>query len=240
MPGHDGVVSQRPKLSDDIAVWLRDQIISGVRRPGERLVLDDLAGELGVSRMPVRDAVLALSLEGLTEVRTRRGVVVAPITRADVEDAYEVMAFIAGLLAARSAHMLSEADLGALHKLHQQMVELGSGGGDDQGLPAGVSEAAHLGRLNWEFHRIVNTASSSRKLLWLFRSLTRNVPQRFYQLIPGWLALANQHHSSLLVALLARDEVRARSAAESHIRTGGTMLVDYLARAGFWESERSS
>jgi DNA-binding GntR family transcriptional regulator len=240
MHGHDGAVTQRPKLSDEIAVRLRDQIISGVRRPGERLVLDDLAGELGVSRMPVRDAVLALSLEGLTEVRSRRGVVVAPITRADVADAYEVMAFISGLLAARAAQVLSDADLAALEQLHQEMVKLDSASGDVEGVPAGDADAARLGQLNWEFHRIVNRASSSRKLLWLFRSLTRNVPQRFYQLIPGWLALANQHHSSLLVALLARDELRAGTVAESHIRTGGTMLVDYLARAGFWGPERTS
>ena len=214
----------RPKLSDEIAGYLRDQIISGKLRPGQRIVLDAVARQLGVSRMPVRDAVLTLSHEGLTEVRPRRGVVVAPMSRQDLLDAYLVHAVVAGLVVERAVPNLSAAELTQLERLHDQMAQLGP------------ENTVRLEQLNWEFHRTLNQASRSRKLAWLLRTLTRTVPHHFYHLIPNWAAIAHEHHGQLLAALQARDAALARACAERHVQTGGTMLVDYLERRGYWRS----
>jgi DNA-binding GntR family transcriptional regulator len=213
--------ASRPKLSEEIAEYLRDQIISGQRRPGERIVLDEVAAELGVSRMPVRDAVLALSHEGLTEVRPRRGVVVAPMTREDVIDAYRVLAFVAGLLAERATSNVTAADLADLRRLQDAMTHH-------------PSTSEEMERLNWAFHRLVNRASHARKLQWLFRANMRNVPQHFYGLIPDWPLLARIQHDELIGALSDGDATRARSVAEQHVLAARSMLVDYLEQRGFW------
>jgi DNA-binding GntR family transcriptional regulator len=214
----------RPKISEEIADYLRDQIISGRRRPGERIVLDDVAVELGVSRMPVRDAVLALSHEGLAEVRPRRGVVVAAMSHRDVLDAYRVLAFIGGSLAERAAVKMSAQSIRDLDDLHAQM--------DTQ---CGRTPE-ELEQLNWRFHRIINRTAASRKLLWLMRSMMRNVPQHFYQLIPDWQTRSHPEHAALVGALRTQDAALARQLAEQHVLTGGSTLVQHLERSGFWRA----
>ena len=72
--------------SERVTRRLRDEILDGVRGPGDRLVERDLAAELGVSRVPVRDALRALAAEGLVTPRPRSWAVVREFTASDVAD----------------------------------------------------------------------------------------------------------------------------------------------------------
>jgi DNA-binding GntR family transcriptional regulator len=69
------------------AAALRDRILSGVLKPGERLLEEQLASELGISRPPLREALRLLQSEGLLQSQPRRGVVVAPLGQ---KDAWEI------------------------------------------------------------------------------------------------------------------------------------------------------
>ena len=100
-------------LSDVVADKLRHGIASGRYKPGERLVEERLAAELGVSRNPVREAIRSLASEGLIEVTPRRGAVVMSLDRDDAWEMIEVRAALEGLnarLAARRrpAHLIDQ------------------------------------------------------------------------------------------------------------------------------------
>ncbi len=97
-----------------VARVLRDQVVDGVRAPGSRLVERDLALELGVSRVPVREALRLLVAEGLVTPRPRTWAVVRTFTHEDVEHLLEVRAALEVLAARRAAERRSPEHLAAL------------------------------------------------------------------------------------------------------------------------------
>src|ERR1700693_4514536 len=83
-------------LHDRVVTELRQAILSGRLKPGERLVEGRLADELGVSRNPVREAIRALASEGLIEVTARRGAAVATMTEQEARETIELRALLEG------------------------------------------------------------------------------------------------------------------------------------------------
>lgn len=88
---------------------LRGLIFSGDLAPGSDHLESELAERLGMSRTPVREAVLTLSAQGLLEVRPRRGVRVAAISPTDMDEIYEVLTELESLAAARAAEARPDA-----------------------------------------------------------------------------------------------------------------------------------
>src|ERR1700693_252173 len=83
-------------LRDQVVTELRQAILSGRLKPGERLVEGRLTDELGVSRNPVREAIRALASEGLIEVTARRGAAVATMTEQEARETIELRALLEG------------------------------------------------------------------------------------------------------------------------------------------------
>ena len=128
-------------LGKQVADQLRRAILSARHKPGERLIEDRLSEEMGVSRMPIREALRALAAEGLVDVQPRRGASVAAISPAVARDLVEVRATLEGLnarLAARHREPLIVTELGAV--LDEGNVAARSGNVDA------------LARLNGAFH----------------------------------------------------------------------------------------
>src|SRR5215831_12141198 len=84
------LISKKP-LREEIHALLRERIVAGRVLPGSRLPDVQLAGELGVSRTPVREALLRLVREGLVENDPHRGFFVAPLSRQEVLDTYPIV-----------------------------------------------------------------------------------------------------------------------------------------------------
>src|SRR6516164_1747566 len=90
MQDQKGLISKKP-LRDDIHALLRERIVKGGVPPGNRLQDVQLASELGVSRTPVREALLRLEREGLVESDPNRGFFVAPLSRQEVLEIYPMV-----------------------------------------------------------------------------------------------------------------------------------------------------
>lgn len=220
----DVPILKRSLLSADIADLVRDRILSGQLRPGDRVRLEPLAEQLAVSTMPVREALRQLAFEGLIDFHPHRGAVVAPLPREDLTDLWEVHAFTAGLAAERAAARLSDGDLAGLHDLLREFADR-------------REDPERLVEINYELHRRINRAGGSRKLLWLLGLANRYVPRSYYQFIPTWPEISRRDHQSLVEALTRRDGPAARAIAQDHVRRGGDLLLDYLDGRGFWRSE---
>jgi DNA-binding GntR family transcriptional regulator len=221
------LIAPRPKLGEECARHLRDLLMSGTYRAGGRLVVEELAQQLGVSAMPVREALIALANEGLVEVLPRRGFRVARIERRDVDDVFRVHSFVAGLLVEAAAAEISDDDVERLRGTQRDIERAAADG-------AAPDRAARIEQLNFRFHRAVNHVPDAGRLRWFLRAATRYVPRHFYESIPGWIDATVQDHPPIIEALADRDAARARRLMEAHVRSAGRMVVAHLGGTDLW------
>jgi DNA-binding GntR family transcriptional regulator len=211
----------RHNLKDEVATHLRDLILSGEYRPGQKIDQDQIAEELGLSKLPVREALITLETEGLVENIARRGAFVAALTPDDVIDHYTMYGLLSGMAARRAAANLTEDELADLETVLSKMEA--------------STDPSEQETLNWRFHEILNRAGGSRRLLSVLRLLSRNIPSRFFEVTTDWPDHAHADHRRILDALQHRDGEAACTAMSDHLREGATYAVNMLRSAGFWE-----
>lgn len=105
------------RLADQTYQILRESILSGRIRPGERLGQETLASELGVSQITVREALLRLVSEGLAVQEPYRGVLASTITPEDIEDIYELRELLEGYAMELAADRITPEELGKMREL---------------------------------------------------------------------------------------------------------------------------
>jgi len=193
------------------ATELRNRILTGRLRPGERLDLDDITEEFGTSRTPVREALLELSYEGLVAVAPRSGITVLGITPDDAVDNFAVLAALTGKAAEWATTRITSEQLAELHTLADAIVD-----------------ADDVVVANWRFHRALNLASGSPRLLTYLRQAVRVVPASYFDLFPEQQRRSRSEHAALLGAVASGDQAAARAIAEAHILDAGEALRGWL------------
>lgn len=211
----------RTQLSDEVASFLRDSIMSGQLRGHEHIRIDWLAKYLGVSTTPVREALLSLRAEGFVALEPRKGFVVLPIEASDVKDIFIAQAKLSGELASRAAMKIDEDRLIKLRSI-QARLRLAAEAGDHEAVE----------RENHQFHREINLLADAPKLAWLLSIATRYNPRRFFANISGWPSASIEDHDNILSTLEERDATKAMEAMHVHIIHAGDLLVEYLVNLG--------
>ena len=212
----------RKKLGEETTRYLRDALLSGQYATGERMAVHQLAESLGVSTMPVREALVTLANEGLLEVIPRRGFRVATLGLRDVEDAFRVHAFVAGLLIEEAAPIIPAATVAELRRIQDAILESFAQTRDELQLAHRVEE------LNFKFHRTINHVPDAKRLRWFLRAATRYVPRRFYETIPGWKEATRDRHGAIIDSLEARNAGEARRLMELHVIEAGRLVREHL------------
>ena len=114
----------RPEtIADKVHVRLRKEIATGTFRPGERILEKALSDSLGVSRTPIREALLRLETEGVVVCNNRRSYNVRVLTVDDVREIYETLGILEGAAVATVTGMLGDADLRELRRLNRLMAQ---------------------------------------------------------------------------------------------------------------------
>lgn len=192
-----------------VCAALRHCIVEGSIRPGERLLSDDLAGRLGVSRTPVREALRRLEAEGYVSAASGKGLVVTEYSERDLEEVFFIRELLEGAAARLAAENASLADLRGMAELVEDM-EIASERGD-----VGVFRT-----LTGEFHGLVYTAGRNDRLAAMLRDIQNNV-RRFSSstlFTPGRMKDALAEHRALLAAFESRDGDRAEELARAYRR----------------------
>jgi DNA-binding GntR family transcriptional regulator len=216
----------RPRVrtvSDQVTDTIRRMILMGELHPGDQVTQDHLASELGVSTMPVREALLQLSHEGFIEGERGRSFRVARTTREDITDIYWMHSTLAGELAARAATRLDHAGLKTLADINAQWQHA-----------AESHDEARMEEANFAFHRIINKAADAPKLLRVMEDTLRMIPEGFYAMLPNYGEAATTHHAAILRALKVRNQEEARREASRHVQESGAMLIEFFDEKGFW------
>ena len=115
-----------PSLKELAAAEIRQRIFSGALRPGSKVDQDAIAADLGMSKLPIREALITLDSEGLVRNIPRRGAFVAPLTRDDIRDHYHIFGTVVGIAAERAAEHLDDDELQRLQELADAMEAKGT------------------------------------------------------------------------------------------------------------------
>jgi DNA-binding GntR family transcriptional regulator len=212
----------RPNLKDEIAAHLRNMILSGALHPGDKIMQDEIAEELAVSKQPVREALIALESEGMIDNVPRQGSFVAMLEPEDVVDHYIIFGMLSGLAAERAAARLEPEQFDELERLFLEM--------------SNETDPHRQEQLNSEFHGIINRVGGSMRLRSVLRTLAKSLPSRFFEVATDWNIWAATDHREILDALKARDGTRAAMLMQRHLQHGGDVTVRGLREAGFWSS----
>lgn len=193
---------------------LRDRILTGALRAGTRLDLDAISEEFGISRTPVREALLELSFQGLVNIAPRSGVTVIGVTPAEALDNFAILATLSGRAAEWAAVRISPAALAELARRAEKLAAAPIG--------PGLIEA------NWHFHRMINEAAGSKHLLLLIRQAVRMIPSNYLAVMPV-RAGDGIEHELLLRYVTDGDAAAARAVAEQHVLAAGAAVAAWLA-----------
>jgi DNA-binding GntR family transcriptional regulator len=191
-------------------VWLKGEILAGRLRPGQTLSENEVAARLGVSRTPVREAIIRLESEGLLNVRPQVGTVVAPIDVDQVADGQflrEAIECRTARLAAGRVHPADARDLKALLR--------------EQGRAVARNDQAGFLVLDDRMHQTI-VAMAGHPNVWRAVEDVKAQLDRVRVLSledPGWLATILRQHEAIVHHVLAGDGEAAANAMEAHLRS---------------------
>jgi DNA-binding GntR family transcriptional regulator len=200
---------------------LRDRILTGHLQPGDRLDLDQLTAEFGISRTPIREALLELSYEGLVAITPRSGMAVVGITPEDAVDNFAILAALAGKGAEMATARITPDELTKLRQL-----------------AAAVHADGDVVAANRRFHRAINLAARSPRLLTYLRQAVRVVPNNYFELFPEQEQRSRREHAALLRAMERGEASEARRIMEAHVLDAGEALGTWLAATAGRSADR--
>ena len=202
-----------PALTKQQAIYqhLKTQILEGKLPPGQRLIIDEIADELGLSIIPVREALQLLQSERLVEIRPHAGATVAAITHQNIEEVFTILEGMEAVTVRRLAKSCPPALAGKLAALIKQMD-----------VAEKKSEQEKWSALNMEFHLAMSEATG---MPWLHEITTRvlgnwdRIRRHFFREgSEHRFAEAQKEHHAILKALEKGDADQAEQLARQHNR----------------------
>lgn len=216
---------KHPSLSrntTDIATELiRSAILEGRLKPGQRLKAGELAEELGISRTPIREALLVLQAEGAVSSSPNKGATVRTYDAKDIDDLYQLRAALEGHVARLAAKRATKQDLARCWQSCERLVRLHAI--EDVGELVKENAVFHDGLLKIAGSQRLQGAMSLVDLPYLYRSLFWHSPDQ---------KRASEHqHKEITKSLELHDPERAESLMKAHVLEARNFLIIELARA---------
>ncbi|HJU46753.1 MAG TPA: GntR family transcriptional regulator [Gaiellaceae bacterium] len=202
------------------AEQIREAIVDGRLQPGERLKEEQLARELGISRTPVREALVMLQTEGLVDATPNRGSTVRTYSREELEEMYELRALLEGHAAGRAAERITAAQLETLRASCDRFRRL-VGGSDVRAL---VAE-------NSVFHQAILEAAGSERLATMLREVVvlPLVYRSYVWYSPEQAAASCDYHHRLVETFAAGDARAAADTMHRHVMEARDVLVAHFS-----------
>jgi DNA-binding GntR family transcriptional regulator len=203
-----------------VAAHLRRMVFDGEYKPGDRVRQDEIAAELGVSRIPVREAIIALDREGWVTVEPHRGAFVRGIDPDYVRDHYELYGLVFGLMASRVAERSDDAGRARLLAAAAEVASSDPG------------DARAFNDRNRAFLRTLEEVAAAPRLTSMARVMTSIVPGNFFREIPGAVEGQRRGVAAVAAAIDARDPSAASAAFRDLLRSQGEAVVVLLDARG--------
>jgi DNA-binding GntR family transcriptional regulator len=224
-------IERHQTLREKILETIRDSILKGSLKPGERVSEPELAERFGISRTPIREAFRQLESEGYLQVIPRKGAVVASLSERDVEEFYAIKIILEGFAARMAAEKLSDKDIERLEAINQRLQKLA-----DEG------DVKNFFKVHDEFHEVFIKASGNEKLLELINQLVMKFKRlRLASLSqPGRMDVSVKEHEQLIDAFKKHDGHSADSLVRHTATIGAEALIDSMSKEFGIEKDAAS
>lgn len=195
-------------LRDVVFNTLRQAIIKGELKPGERLLEIQLADKLGVSRTPIREAIRKLELEGLVTMIPRRGATVAGITRKHLQDVLEIRRALEQLATELACQRMCDDEVQTLQSLQSKFND-----------NIDTDDAFLLANIDEKFHDTIYQATHNERLV----SMLENLREQMYRYRLEYIKnrskrdLLVKEHNQIIEAIKKKDSDVAKEIINSHI-----------------------
>ena len=212
-------VDQFLPLRDVVFNTLRQAILRGELKPGERLMEIQLAKKLGVSRTPIREAIRKLELEGLVLMIPRRGAEVAEITEKNLRDVLEVRAALEELAVELACERIGDEDVDKLREAAKEFAEASKN-----------EDVTTLAEADVRFHDIIYLATNNQRLI----QLLYNLREQMYRYRVEYLKREEVHdvlvaeHEYIIECIVQHDKEAAKKAISTHIDNQMNTVADTI------------
>jgi len=209
---------KRESSANQVVAHVRGMIMSGSLSKGERLRPDEIADDLGLSRIPVREALIALEQEGWVKFESNRGAYVAGTSAEAIADHYELRGLVFGLIGRRAAELATDVEVAALGALHRAMRTAG--------------DVESFAALNDELLGRVFAIAKSPRLIAALMVSAEIIPERFFELVPTGRRIQQKGLAAFLRALTSRSADDADRALRVLQRRQGVAVIATLTATG--------
>ena len=210
--------SRNPALTakESIADSLRADILRGNLKSGQALKQDEIAAQFGVSKIPVREALVQLKAEGLVNFYPNRGAFVSELSADEADEIYVMRIALETAVLARAIPDLTVAQLKHAEEILNAI---------DQ-----EENIAKWGELNWEFHATLYSPASLPRLMDTIKALHTNIARYLVLYLAGmaYQKKSQKEHRAILVACRHGEIGKAVTVLEGHLRGAAEHLVAYL------------
>lgn len=208
----------RETSPDGVARYIRELIVNGSLRRGDRVPQDEIATALGVSRIPIREAIIALDLEGWVSLEPHRGAFVHGVDEDWVRDHYDLLGALYALAVQRASERGTDSELVALTALqHELAIE---------------EDVAKFDAINQRLLRTIVVMARSPRLDAALRGVTNIIPGNFFAQVPGTLEPQRRALTDTVESMVARDGERAAAGLRALPATQGAAVVALLRARG--------
>ncbi len=198
---------------------LREAILRGDLRPGQKLKQQELAAWLGMSATPVREVLRILEAEGLLVHLAHKGVLVADVSPAEAEEVALIRAALECLAVRMCIPNLTAHEMFVIEDMHQRMEAAWKN-----------MDLAGVRRYNYHFHAAIYRGSGSDLLCSMIERLWPRFATDLLWMIPGRTERSIAQHRTILEAIRDRDADRAEAVMQQHIVTAGNDIVTFFKR----------
>ena len=209
-------------LRDVVFKTLRQAILHGELKPGERLMEITLAQRLGVSRTPIREAIRMLELEGLVTMIPRKGAMVAQITEKSLRDVLEVRRALDALSVELACERITEEELNALDAACESVRQAMES-----------KDVTRIASADVDFHNIIFQAADNERLTAMISNLAEQMYRYRYEYIKDERNYDTiiQEHEAIRDALHKREKSTAADAVKNHIDTQEKSIILKISSA---------
>jgi DNA-binding GntR family transcriptional regulator len=185
----------RTSSAEQVALHIRRLIFNGELLPGTRVPQDEVAQELGVSRIPVREALIALEREGWVTIELHRGVFVNALDERTIHDHYELFGMVYGFAAQRAVARSGAELVERLTPIQRQFEK--------------AKDPQLLEDLSISFHRTIVEAAASPRIKVVLRAMSTLVPGNFFEFVPEAIDIEKAGFRAVLRSIGREDGAKA-------------------------------
>jgi DNA-binding GntR family transcriptional regulator len=213
----------RRTSADHAANYIKRLIFDHSLRAGDRVPQDEVAEALGISRIPVREALIALEREGWVTIETHRGAFVNLFDERAVRDQYTMFGLMFGFAIQRALSRVDDPS-----ELADRLGEIVAGLGEKD-------DPVSAARVALSFNRTVVEAARSPRIDTILRAMSGFIPGNFFAEVPGSMLVERKAFAAILRAVGRNDGAAASKGYEAMMRKHGDLVVELLEARGLFD-----